>query len=470
MASIDLGANTGNSSGTGSGGGGGSSQWITSGANIYYPTGNVGIDTTNPLTPLQINNSLQLLSPQRSAVTPQVENVSFLTTSSATGTRSVVSIINQISPTGDMAGNIQMDCLEVDQFVVDSNTFSIGVLNTSFFTNYAGGSGSIGGMVAINALAKYNGTGTAASVVGFSGQGQNASSGSVSLVTGLLFILNNVGSGTVLLGNAVDARVNGGSNGGTIIQGKALRSLVSVSTGSTIVSGYGLYLETSGTGVGAISSSFGIYQVDTRPNSFAGAVGIGVSSVSAQLHTTGTVRFANFGAGAATFDANGNLSSVSDENLKEVQGKFSDGLEQLKKIDPIIYKWNEKSGLETESEYIGWSAQNLKEAVSGAVYTKKMWAWDDDSLIRAVTPGETVPDSLAKMPADLKAMAPELGFHIPVDKDGNSLPEFIPRNLPPVSDYFKQKDVHSVNDRAVLAAVVNALKSIDARLQALENK
>lgn len=41
----------------------------------------------------------------------------------------------------------------------------------------------------------------------------------------------------------------------------------------------------------------------------AGNVGIGTSTPQAQLHTTGTVRLSNFGAGAAIFDAGGNLSS-----------------------------------------------------------------------------------------------------------------------------------------------------------------
>jgi len=42
-----------------------------------------------------------------------------------------------------------------------------------------------------------------------------------------------------------------------------------------------------------------------------GSVGIGVYSPTAQVHTTGTMRFANYGAGASVFDSSGNLSSVA---------------------------------------------------------------------------------------------------------------------------------------------------------------
>lgn len=41
-----------------------------------------------------------------------------------------------------------------------------------------------------------------------------------------------------------------------------------------------------------------------------GNVGIGTNAPAVQLHTTGAVRFANFGAGVATFDAGGNISST----------------------------------------------------------------------------------------------------------------------------------------------------------------
>lgn len=97
-----------------------------------------------------------------------------------------------------------------------------------------------------------------------------------------------------------------------------------------------------------------------------GSVGIGTTTASAQLHTTGTVRFQNFGAGAASFDANGNVSSASDERLKTILGGFNDGLSQLLNINPILYKWNETSGLDMENTYAGFSAQNVAKWLPNA--------------------------------------------------------------------------------------------------------
>lgn len=104
--------------------------------------------------------------------------------------------------------------------------------------------------------------------------------------------------------------------------------------------------------------------------SSGGNVGIGTVSPSTQLHTTGGVRFANFGAGAATFDANGVISSLSDEKAKTNINSFSKGLNELLQINPIIYKYSENSGLDTKNEYVGFSAQNLQKAVPEIVYSK----------------------------------------------------------------------------------------------------
>lgn len=74
------------------------------------------------------------------------------------------------------------------------------------------------------------------------------------------------------------------------------------------------------------------------------------------------VRFLAYGAGAATFDASGNITSTSDMRHKVLQGTFGVGLSELRTIDPILYKWNEASGNEMEHTYAGFSAQNLKQA------------------------------------------------------------------------------------------------------------
>lgn len=103
----------------------------------------------------------------------------------------------------------------------------------------------------------------------------------------------------------------------------------------------------------------------------SGNFGIGTSTPSAQTHTTGTVRFQNFGAGAATFDANGNISSASDERLKTIIGNFDKGLAEILKINPILHKWNKESGLEMNNIYAEFSAQNVAKYIPEAVFTNE---------------------------------------------------------------------------------------------------
>lgn len=81
------------------------------------------------------------------------------------------------------------------------------------------------------------------------------------------------------------------------------------------------------------------------------------------LSAAGLMRFHVYGAGTATFDASGNITSVSDERMKHLQGDFKVGLNELLKVKPILYKWNEESGNETEHVYAGFSAQNVRESI-----------------------------------------------------------------------------------------------------------
>jgi hypothetical protein len=100
-----------------------------------------------------------------------------------------------------------------------------------------------------------------------------------------------------------------------------------------------------------------------------GNLGIGTTTPTAQLHTTGTIRFSSLGAGSLQTDADGNLTVSSDEKLKNIQGDFTRGLTDLLKINPISYKWNTLSGYDTDSMYSGFSAQNIQLAIPEAVAT-----------------------------------------------------------------------------------------------------
>jgi len=81
----------------------------------------------------------------------------------------------------------------------------------------------------------------------------------------------------------------------------------------------------------------------------------------------GGSKWSAYGAGTATFDASGNITSVSDERLKDIQGSFTRGLKDLEGISPILYKWNKESGNEIEHTYAGFSAQNIQKNIPEAI-------------------------------------------------------------------------------------------------------
>ncbi|MBP9765720.1 MAG: tail fiber domain-containing protein, partial [Candidatus Pacebacteria bacterium] len=90
---------------------------------------------------------------------------------------------------------------------------------------------------------------------------------------------------------------------------------------------------------------------------------------SALLHVTGTVRFSGFGAGTLQTDSLGNLTVSSDERLKNVSGSYTRSISDILKINPISYHWNATSGLDMNTEYSGFSAQNIQLAIPEAVAT-----------------------------------------------------------------------------------------------------
>lgn len=108
--------------------------------------------------------------------------------------------------------------------------------------------------------------------------------------------------------------------------------------------------------------------VDERVRiSKAGNVGVGTTTPSHQLHTTGQVRHSYYGAGSTSFDASGVLTTSSDERLKNIDGEFIIDLKQLLGITPIVYHWRKGTGYDTENSYVGLSAQNVQKFIPEAV-------------------------------------------------------------------------------------------------------
>lgn len=104
-------------------------------------------------------------------------------------------------------------------------------------------------------------------------------------------------------------------------------------------------------------------------STFLGSLGLGTTTPSAQLTTTGTVRFAGFGAGSLQTDSLGNVTVSSDERLKNKQSDFTRGIADIVKLQPISYTWKAETGYDTATIYTGFSAQNVQDAIPEAVAT-----------------------------------------------------------------------------------------------------
>ena len=85
------------------------------------------------------------------------------------------------------------------------------------------------------------------------------------------------------------------------------------------------------------------------------------------IYSNGAINFGTYGAGTLITDSSGNVTASSDASLKTVTGSFTRGLADVLKLTPRTYHWNEKSGMDTEDENVGFIAQEVLEAIPEAV-------------------------------------------------------------------------------------------------------
>jgi hypothetical protein len=82
---------------------------------------------------------------------------------------------------------------------------------------------------------------------------------------------------------------------------------------------------------------------------------------------TGAVTMSNYGAGTATFDASGNITSVSDERYKDRIAPLGYGLAEVLALSPVQHGYNDLSKLDRESLYGGFLAQDVQQVMPLAV-------------------------------------------------------------------------------------------------------
>lgn len=90
-----------------------------------------------------------------------------------------------------------------------------------------------------------------------------------------------------------------------------------------------------------------------------GNVGIGTNAPFSTLEVNGT----------AAKPGGGSWTATSDARLKQNVQQYNDGLSQIMKINPVKYHYNNASGYDTQPEYVGVLAQELKEVAPYMVGT-----------------------------------------------------------------------------------------------------
>ncbi len=163
-------------------------------------------------------------------------------------------------------------------------------------------------------------------------------------------------------------RVTGGTGGGYVNQGGD--SAIYFSGGASYAGYSGDYqFLAQATNAQGILMESGVIQIWSNTgltvgNNFTPTRRISVSS-------SGAVRFNSYGAGTLVTDSSGNITASSDGRLKDVTGKFTRGLDAILQLEPKTFTWKTSSGMNTEDLNVGFIAQDVQSSIPEAVGSVK---------------------------------------------------------------------------------------------------
>jgi hypothetical protein len=95
---------------------------------------------------------------------------------------------------------------------------------------------------------------------------------------------------------------------------------------------------------------FYTYGANRMSITLGGNVGIGTTGPSAKLSVNGSAN-----------NATGNWGVFSDARIKNITGNFTDGLNVISQINPVVFNYNENAPFKTSDEQIGIVAQDLEK-------------------------------------------------------------------------------------------------------------
>lgn len=277
-----------------------------------------------------------------------------------TNTAASTAVINKLATTQLSAASNSASTFYGTYFdlnIPSSSTVTYGTLfgTISVVKNF--GSGTVNLIEASNFAVSHNSTGIVNNAEGMNGSVLNASTGTITNAFAGIFTLQNSSTGTISTGYGFRVTI---LNNGTFTACTGI--LINLSNTLTMGNFVGLNVNAST----ATNNTHVLLGTVTPPS---GNYAI-YSSGSYATYLGGAVQMANYGAGTATFDASGNVTSVSDERVKEFKRPYSRSIADLMKIGrPIIFKYRPDNpfGLETEHEYAGYFAQDVQRGIPEAV-------------------------------------------------------------------------------------------------------
>jgi hypothetical protein len=162
-----------------------------------------------------------------------------------------------------------------------------------------------------------------------------------------LWLRNNAGIQTGSTGNSVDIRFN--PDGGGVVT--APNAYIRASENGS--DQYGTFMTFGTIAQGGSSAAERIRITST------GNVGIGTTAPDSLLSVNGS----------ADKPGGGSWATFSDRRLKDLDGSFSSGLQEILKIHPVKYRYKQDNGMgiSDHGEHVGVVAQEVKEVIPEAV-------------------------------------------------------------------------------------------------------